>query len=77
MGRVRGRIRGGNIHRDGRSYQVSRLEVSDLMVLQELSASHLLNQHHNLWGLPTSAERCLGNADDLLKDEVKHQKHFF
>jgi hypothetical protein len=25
-------------------------------------------------GIPTTAESCLRNADDLLKDEVKHEK---
>jgi hypothetical protein len=47
-GRVRNRRIGGNIHSDGRSCRVMRLAVGDLMVLQELSAGHPLNQHHNL-----------------------------
>jgi hypothetical protein len=74
MGRAMSHRRGGNIHGDRRSCRVLRLEVSDLVVLQELSTGHPLNQHHNLWGTPTTAESCPGNTDDLLKDEVKHRK---
>jgi hypothetical protein len=72
MGRARSHRRGGNIHGDGRSYRVLRLEVGDLTVLQDLSADHPRNQHHNLWGISTTMECCPRNVDDLLMDEVKH-----
>jgi hypothetical protein len=62
----------GNIYRDGRSYQVLGLEVDDLIVLQEFPISDPLNHHHDLWGIPTTAESCPGNTDDLLKHKVKH-----
>jgi hypothetical protein len=63
---------GGNIHSDGGSCRVLSLEVVDLIVLQELLSGDPLNQDHNLWGIPTIAERCPGNVDDLLKHKVKY-----
>jgi hypothetical protein len=44
------------------------------MVLQELNLRHLLNHHHDLWGVPTTAKSCTRNADDLLKNEVENPK---
>jgi hypothetical protein len=44
------------------------------MVLQELPACHLLDYHHNLWGISTTVKSCPRNADDLMKHEVKNLK---
>jgi hypothetical protein len=68
---------GGNIHSDGGSYRVLRLEVHDLMVLQELSSSDPLNQQHNLWGIPTFVESYPGNVDDLLSMKSNTEKWLF
>jgi hypothetical protein len=42
------------------------------MVLQELNLGHLLDYHHDLWGVCTTVKSCHGDADDLLKNEVKN-----
>jgi hypothetical protein len=72
MGGARSHRSRRNIHSDGRSYQVLRLKVGDLMVLQELPFGHLLDHHHNLWGIPTTAKSYPRNADDLLMHKVKN-----
>jgi hypothetical protein len=72
MSGVRSHRGGGNIHYDGRSCRVLRLEIGDLMVLQELLSGDPLNHHYDLWGIPTTAESCPGNVDDLLKHKGKH-----
>jgi hypothetical protein len=72
VGGAGSRRSGRNIHSDGWGCRVLRLEVGYLMVLQEFPSCHPLDHHHNLWGIPTTAMRCPGNADDLLKDEVKN-----
>jgi hypothetical protein len=48
MGGARSHRGGDSIHGDGRSCRVLRLEVGDLMVLQELLSGHPLDHHHNL-----------------------------
>jgi hypothetical protein len=53
---ARSRITGGNIHRDDWSCWVLRLEIGYLMVLQEVLLCHLLDHHHNLWGIPTAVK---------------------
>jgi hypothetical protein len=47
MGGARSSRGGGNIHSDGGSCWILRLEVGDIMVLPELATCHPLNQHHN------------------------------
>jgi hypothetical protein len=48
------------------------LEIGDLMVLQELNFGHLLDHHHDLWGIPTAAKDIPGDADNLGQHEGEH-----
>jgi hypothetical protein len=71
---ARSHRRGRNIHNDGRSCQVLRLEVDYLMVLQEFPACDPLDHHHNLWGISTTVKSCHKNADNLCQHESKERE---
>jgi hypothetical protein len=57
---------GRNTHRDDWSCQKLRLEIGHLMVLHEINLYHLLDHHHDWWGVPTAVKSGLRNVDDLL-----------
>jgi hypothetical protein len=44
------------------------------MILEELNPEYLLNHHHDLRGIPTTAESCPRDVDNLLKHIVKRRE---